>query len=78
MVNKFDVVVENEAVRQATRAERARIMIESLQTIMPYLYDPITKMPIANVKEVVKYAFEQNNFVGTDIFDDEKLKEYLK
>ena len=78
LVNKFDVVVENEAVRQATRAERARIMIESLQTIMPYLYDPITKMPIANVKEVVKYAFEQNNFVGTDIFDDEKLKEYLK
>lgn len=78
LINKYNIVVENEAVRQATKMERARIMIESLQTLMPHLYDQSTGMPIADVRGIIKYALEQNNFLWEDIFDKDKIQEYVK
>lgn len=78
LLNKFDVVVENEAVRQATKLERAQVMIQSLQTILPNLYDQVTGMPIADVKGIIKFAVEQNNFTGIDIFSPEVIEEFIK
>lgn len=45
ILGKFDVVVENEAVRQATKEQRMQYMLTTLQSLQQFLIDQNTGMP---------------------------------
>lgn len=77
ILDKFDVVAENEANRQATKEQRAQTVIATLQSLTPYLINPTTGLPVIDNADLVKFVFDQFNFSGIKIYDAESSKKFL-
>lgn len=77
ILDKFDVVAENEANRQATKEQRVQSILWLLQSLVPYALNPITQMPNFDPADVVRYAFDSLNFTGVEVADVELVKRMI-
>lgn len=62
IIQRFDFECDSEAGRQATKAERAQTLVNTVNTLAPFFTDPVTQLPLINPSEIIKKAIEQLDF----------------
>jgi hypothetical protein len=78
IIYRFDFECDSEAWRQATKAERAQTLVNTVNTLQPFFIDPVSKLPIINPAEYIKKSLEQLDFAGVEVMSKEDTIEYLK
>jgi hypothetical protein len=77
IIGKFDITVENEAIRQATKEQRMQYMVTTLQSLQPYIMDQATWLPYVDFGDVLKTMFKEANFEWLKVLDVEGMKDLV-
>jgi hypothetical protein len=77
IIGKFDITVENEAIRQATKEQRMQYMVTTLQSLQPYIVDQATWLPYVDFGDVLKTMFKEANFEWLKVLDVEWMKDLV-
>lgn len=81
IINKFDILVENENDRLATKQERLSQVIQLLQILTPYITEQIAEGVIVSkidINDLIVQVLNSLDFKWLEIEDMEGMKEQIK
>ena len=78
IINKFDIIAENEANRLATKELRASQSLDALSKIQSLNVDQITNMPIRDLEPAGEYVMANLNFPALKKIDTAVLNAKVK
>lgn len=73
LINKFDITVDVDALRDLTRNERAKWAIELLNSIANFNINPISQTPAIAPEKVIEYVASELDFDLSPMTSDEKV-----
>ena len=56
LLDKFDITIDVQALRDMTKAERSQWMLNALNTISPYNINPISQTPTISPEKVIEFV----------------------
>jgi hypothetical protein len=62
LINKFDITVDIDAIRDLTKSERSQTALNMLNAIAPFNINPISNTPAIAPETVVKLMSDQLDF----------------
>ena len=75
ILNKFDIITDNEATRALTKNLRATQALDALNKLYQINVDPITQMPIYDLSGALEYVAENFDFPLLKKYTPEQLQE---
>lgn len=62
LIDKFDITVDIEAIRDLTKAERSQTLMNMLNTIAPFNMNPISQTPTIAPESIIKFIAGQLDY----------------
>ena len=77
LINKFDITVDIDAIRDLTKSERSQTALNMLNAIAPFNMNPISNTPAVAPETVVKLMADQLDFEGFTVMTPEQREAYV-
>lgn len=77
LINKFDITVDIDAIRDLTKWERSQTALNMLNAIAPYNMNPISNTPAVAPETIVKLMSDQLDFEGFTVMTPQEREAYV-
>ena len=78
LLDKFDITIDVQALRDMTKAERSQWMLNALNTISPYNINPISQTPTISPEKVIEFVAWMMDYEWFTPMTNEERVEYVK
>jgi len=77
LMNKFDITVDIDAIRDLTKSERSQTVLNMLNAIAPYNINPISNTPAISPETVIWLISDQMDFDWFNVMSKEEREAYV-
>lgn len=78
LLDKFDITIDIQALRDMTKAERSQWVLNALNSIAPYNMNPISQTPTISPEKVISFVAGMMDYEWFDPMNEQERIEYVK